>query len=260
MPEIVLAKQEDFPEGLREHAKAKEDGSGFVVNVVLKSALDEFRNNNNSLKSEKDALTGKVQSFIELIGEEDPEKAKALLTELRNVNQQVKDGKLKGTDAIEAEVLRRLDKVKEGFAGQLKELGEKLAASEKSRSEIQAEFDQSKVDQLITSAVLAEDSGVNPAALSDVLTRARGVYRVKEGKVVAMDGDAVIYGSDGVTPLPAKEWLAKVIEEAPYLAKQSTGGGAAGGGSSKGANGFNSPEFMKQSPEERLKQFRAKQG
>jgi hypothetical protein len=260
VPDIVLSKQEDFPEGLREHAKQTEDGKGFVVNVVPKASLDEFRNNNITLKTQQEALTAKLQGFTTLLGEEDLEKAKTTLTELRTIAQQVKDGKLKGSAEITAEIERRTADMKTGYETQLRELGKKVETVTAERDGIKTEFDRSKVDQLITGAVLAEDSGVNPAALSDVLTRARNVYRVKEGKVVAMDGDTVIYGADGVTPLPPKEWLAKVIAEAPYLAKQSAGGGAAGGGASKGAGGFNSPEFKSLKPQERLKQFRAKQG
>lgn len=261
MPDIVLAKQEDFPEGLREHAKATADGKGFVVNVVTKTALDEFRNNNIELKTQNEALVGKVTGFTTLLGEEDLEKAKTSFTELRSIAQQVKDGKLKGSAEITAEIDRRTADMKTGYETQLRESGKKVELVTAERDAIKTEFDRSVVDQTITSAVLAENSGINPAALADVFIRAHKVYRVtKEGKVVAMDGDTVLYGADGVTPLPAKEWLAKVIAEAPYLAKQSAGGGAAGGAGSKGAGGFNSPEFQKLSPSERLKAYRAKQG
>lgn len=255
MPDIKLAKQEDFPEGLREHAKKTEDGSGFVVNVVPKSKLDEFRTNNDDLKRKNEELTNQVTSFVSIVGD-DIGKAKSEITDLRAVAQQVKDGKLKGSTEITAELERRTAEMKAGYETQLRELGEKLVGVTGERDKIKGDFDSSKVDQMITSAVLAEDSGINPAALSDVLTRARGVYKVsKDGKVVAMNGDTVVYGSDGVTPLPAKEWLGKVIAEAPYLAKHNAGGGANGGSSTKDA-AFNSPEFQKLPPAERIKRFR----
>jgi hypothetical protein len=255
VPDIKLPKQEDFPEGLREHAKQADDGSGFVVNVVPKSKLDEFRTNNDDLKRKNEELTNKVTSYATVVGD-DLEKVKSEVTDLRSIAQQVKDGKLKGSTEITAELERRTAEMKNGYETQLRALGEKLTTVTGERDKVRSDFDLSKVDQLITSAVLAEDSGVNPAALSDVLTRARGVYKVsKDGKVVAMNGDTVVYGSDGVTPLPAKEWLGKVIAEAPYLAKHNAGGGANGGSNTKDA-GFGSPEFQKLPPAERIKRFR----
>lgn len=253
MPEIKFKTKDAFPEGLRELAVEK-DGE-FVVDVVPKSKLDEFRNNNITLSQENVGLKNKVEALSTIVGD-DPEKFKSELSDLRTVSQQVKDGKLKGSTEITAELERRTAEMKNGYETQLRELGGKLQTSEKAFGDLKTEFDRSKIDQLVTSAVLAEDSGINPAALHDVLTRAHGVYRVnKDGKVVAMQGDTVIYGADGVTPLPPKEWLGKVIAEAPYLAKSSAGGGANGGNVSKDG-GFNSPEFQKLPPAERIKRYR----
>lgn len=253
MPIIKLATKDAFPEGLRELAEEK-DG-GFVVDVVPKSKLEEFRENNVNLKVENDGLKNKVSVYEGIVGS-DPEKTKSELADLRTIHQQVKDGKLKGSTEITAELDRRTAEMKTGYETQLRELGEKLTTALKEKGDLKSDFDRTKIDQLITSAVLAEDSGVNPAALSDVLTRARSVYRVNaDGKVVAMNGDTVMYGSDGVTPLPPKEWLGKVLTEASYLAKPSAGGGANGDVSGK-AGLANSPEFQKLPPAERIKRYR----
>jgi hypothetical protein len=253
VPIIKLATKDAFPEGLRELVEEK-DG-GFVVDVVPKAKLEEFRQNNTTLKVENDGLKNKVTVYEGIVGG-DPEKAKAELSELRSIKQQVSDGKLKGSTEITAELERRTAEMKQGYEAQLREQGEKLAAATKEKTDLKNDFDRTKIDQLITSAVLAEDSGVNPAALTDVLTRARSVYKVNaEGKVVAMQGDTIVYGSDGVTPLPPKEWLGKVLTEASYLAKPSAGGGASGDVSGK-AGLVNSPEFLKLPPAERIKRFR----
>jgi hypothetical protein len=44
MPNITLPTRDAWPEELREHVK--EESGGFVLNVVPKTKLDEFRNTN----------------------------------------------------------------------------------------------------------------------------------------------------------------------------------------------------------------------
>jgi len=57
------------------------------------------------------------------------------------------------------------------------------------------------------------------------------VYRVVDGKAVpyakSKSGeDEIIYGKDGETPQPMKEWLAERVSDAPHWFKESTGGGS----------------------------------
>lgn len=53
-----------------------------------------------------------------------------------------------------------------------------------------------------------------------------------------------------------KEWLGKVKVEAPYLAKQSAGGGANGGDGKGAKHGMTDAEFEKLSPVERINRAR----
>jgi len=69
----------------------------------------------------------------------------------------------------------------------------------------------------------------NPAALPDILSRAASTFVVQpDGSIIPKRGDTVVYGADGVTPMTVKEWLTKLVQEAAYLGKPSTGGGANG--------------------------------
>jgi hypothetical protein len=106
---------------------------------------------------------------------------------------------------------------------------------------------------------MSKDSGANPEALPDILSRASRTFTVTEkGQVVAMDGDAVLYGADGATPMSPREWLGKVIEEAPYLSKSSAGGGAAGNRGDEKFGGMSADEFNKLSPQRRMEIARSK--
>lgn len=250
MPDLTYASKEAVPEGLREFAK--EANGSFVVSVVPKQKLDEFRENNITIARERDELKTKVATYVALVGE-DTTKAKTDLEALKITSQQVADGKLKGSDAIEAEVTRRITEVKTNYETQLREAGVKLQTAEAAKADYEGRFKRSTVDREITNAVLHPESGINPAALPDILTRAYGFYSVEgDGKLVARQGDAVIYGADGVTPMAPREWLGKVLEQAPYLGKQSAGGGASGNNSGKTPGGLSQDAFDKLPAVERL--------
>jgi hypothetical protein len=82
------------------------------------------------------------------------------------------------------------------------------------------------------------------------------VFKVDaNGQLVAKDGDAIIYGADGATPMSPSEWVrGKLREQAPYFYKNSSGGGATGGGTAGDAKfgGMAEAEFRKLAPEKKL--------
>lgn len=250
---ITYSARGDVPEDLADFVK--EDNGKFVVDVGPKAKITEFRDNNIALKQERDALKAKLEVFGKL--GDDPAKLQDELKALREVDQLVKDGKLKGNDAISAEVERRLKETRESHEAQIRDLTNKVGAAEQKAVQADQKWRVSVLDQRITNAVLADDSNVNPATLPDVLARARNIYTVTDdGKLVPKQGDAVVYGANG-DPMQPKEWLTKVLAEAPYLGKTSAGGGADGGTGGKELGGMSQEAFNNLSPEERITRFRA---
>jgi len=250
MPDIIYDTLDAVPEGLREGAK-QVDGK-VVVNVVLKAKLDEFRDNNVALATERDTLKTTVATLTGIVGE-DPQAFTQQLEELRSTAQQVKDGKLKGTDAIEAEVNARVGSMKSDYERRLLETGRDVQTWKEKANEADTKFRRSLIDRGVTNAVLAEASGAQPQALPDILTRAYGVFQVDEkGHLIAKDGEATIYGSDGATPMTPGEWLEKLKETAPYFFKQSSGGGAGGDGNGGLPNGMGTEDFQKLSGAQQL--------
>lgn len=258
MPDIKYASQDAIPEGLRDYATKDEASGEFVVKVAPAAKLAEFRDNNTNLLKERDQLKNVVSRFSSVVGE-NPDEFAEELTRLRQVDQSVKDGKLKGNEAVEREVNTRVKQMEESYQEQIKKLSNDLQAVAQERQSAEQKYRSSVLDREITNAVLAKDSGANPEALPDILARASRVFSVNEkGQVIAMDGDAVIYGSDGVSPMGAREWLGKVIEEAPYLSKASAGGGAAGNRGDEKFGGMAEAEFLKLPPQKRMEIARAK--
>lgn len=255
MPEIKFDTLDAIPEGLREGAK-EVDGK-IVINVVPKVKLDEFRDTNIALSAERDDLKRAAASLQAIVGE-DPDAFAQQLEEMRQTTQQVKDGKLKGTDAIEQEVNSRVSSMKGDYERRLQEAGQEAKAWKDKAVSADQKFRQSQIDRAVTNAVLAEDSGAQPQALMDILTRAYKTFVVEDdGKLVARDGEATIYGADGASPMTPKEWLEKLREEAPYFFKSSTGGGAGGSNDGKLPGGMNADDFQKLSGAEQLKLARA---
>lgn len=257
MPDITFDSQESIPEGLREYA-TKDDASGkFVVKVAPNAKLVEFRDNNINLAKERDALKNAVSQYASVVGE-DPNGFAEELARLRTTAQQVEDGKLKGSEAIEKEVSARVKSMEDSYKAQINELGGKVQSITERYQAAENKYRRSVLDREITNAVLAKDSEANPEALPDLLARASRIFTVNEnGQLIAMDGDAVVYGADGATPMTPKEWLGKTIEEAPYLARSSAGGGAAGNRGDEKYGGLAKSEFEKLPPQRRMELYRA---
>lgn len=251
MPEIIFDTIDAIPEGLRDGAK-QVDGK-HVVNVVLKAKLDEFRDNNTTLSQERDTLKASVATLSKIVGE-DPSTFAAELEQLRTTAQQVKDGKLKGTDAIETEVANRVASMKGDYERRLQEASKDAVTWKDKAVAADQKFRRSLIDRSVTNAVLAEASGAQPQALPDILSRAYGVFTVDDnGTLIAKDGEATIYGADGATPMTPAEWLEKLKENAPYFFKSSNGGGAGGSQSNGIPNGMSAEDFGKLSGSEQLR-------
>jgi hypothetical protein len=254
MPDLTFDSLEAVPEGLKEFAK-KTDAGSFVVKVVPQVKLDEFRETNVTIAKERDALKLFREQMAPIVGE-NPSEFAARVAELTKLEQQVKDGALKGTDAISVEVQNRVAAMKSDFERQNGETAAQLAEARRREAAANDRYNRSIVDRAVTDAVVHESSGALPSALQDILLRARGVFTVDAaGKLVAKDGEAIIYGSDGASPMTPLEWMQKLRSQAPYFFKSSNGGGAAGG-NGLGGEGFKGPlskvDFDKLGPVERI--------
>lgn len=252
MPDLTYDSLDAIPEGLRDDAK--QNGDKFVVTVVPNKKLTEFRDNNIALRQKVDSYEPVISAYRAL--GDDPAKLSAEVTELRQVAQQVKDGTLKGTGAVKEEVDRRVTEALKQRDTEFAQKDVKLRELSTEASTWKQRYERSVLDQQITNAVVAADSVANPAALPDILSRAASLFVVQpDGSIVPKKGDAIQYGADGVTPMSVNEWLTKLVAEAAYLGKQSSGGGSGGGGAgSVGSKyGMSDADFAKLPAQERIR-------
>lgn len=249
MPDIKFKTKDEIPEGLRDYAKEVE--GGFAVGVVHES----FRDNNITLKRERDDWKGKYEGVAPIIGD-DIEGFKTELTTLRETAQHVKDGKLTKKDDIDREVANRVKAEMDKVGGTMTDLKQKAEAAVKRGDAFEGKYKGMVVDQAIIAAVTAADSGANPTALPDILNRARAVFVAGDDGAMTAMKDGQKWYADGDRTISPKEWLAILLKDAPYLGVASTGAGGAGGKQS-GKHGMSDADFQALPPAQRIALHRA---
>jgi len=153
---------------------------------------------------------------------------------------------------LEEALAERTTKMREEMQGEIQRHAGEAKQWRDKFGQTDTKLRQTYIDRAITDVVMDESSGIHGKALNDILGRAYGVFEVgDDGKLTAKRGDAILYGSDGATPMAPKEWIATLKEDAPYFFKGSNGGGATGS-DGKIINGMTTAEIAKLSPEQRL--------
>lgn len=186
-----------------------EDGK-FILGVegmVPSSKLDEFRTNNIELKRQ-----------IEQFKDVDPKRYKELVDQFNKLNEK----KLIDAGEVDKVVEQRVTALRTEMEKTVKDLTE-------SRDGLSNRLASVLIDSTVKSAAIAV--GAVPTAVDDVVLRAKALFTLKDGEVVAMNSKGeVIYGKDGTTPLGIDEWVKTLKTMAPHLFAGMQGGGAGGSG------------------------------
>jgi len=250
MPVITYDTKEAVPEPIRDIIVEK-DGK-FTVDVSPTAKLSEFRNNNIALNQRVEKIDARIKEIGEPLGIRsvaDIEKDETFTTvkktvgEMVELNRSYKGKKMVDESGLEAAIETRTKEMKQGYENQFSELNKKLQEkdglisqkderinSQTRRSELRSAFDQS-------------EAGFRTEAFDDVEARASGTWKVKDGKLMALNADgSTIYG-ENAEPITMKEWLKKLATTAPHFLKSSSGGGAGGDGG--GNNGFSQNDIDK---------------
>jgi hypothetical protein len=206
---LKVKNLDDIPEATRTLYKEADDKDGFVLDVegvVPKGQMDEFRRVNLDLRKE-----------LEAFKDVDPEEYKALkskLAEIENkdekVKQQTKDEMQRQLDALNKKAAKDADDLK-AIIGQRDQMIQTLM-----------------IDKEVS--LQANEVGVRSEALIDVIQRAKNVFKLQNGVVVAYkpDGDKWYSDSTGEI-LKISEWFKVLLKDAPHLFKDSKGTGSTGG-------------------------------
>lgn len=234
---LVIEKEalSEIPEGLRGYYTEKEGKLHFdTQEIVPKAKLHEFMNNNRDLNARVRALTESQKSYEGI----DPEEARKALEEQRKI----KEKKLIDAGKIDEIISQRTERLKAEYQKQLQDLSAKYESTHSKLSGL-------LVDNAIRNAAIS--AGVHEDALDDVERAGREVFRLVGDEALPMDGDRVIYGKDGKTPLTVTEWLEEKAPKKAHWFKQTIGGGTPprGGKDSPGglpANGLKRSQMSNQ--------------
>ena len=230
MPELAFDSLDKVPEELREHAVEQDEK--VLINVVPKTKLDEFRENNINIAKERDELNQKYSKVQEVVGE-DLDEFQKQYNDLLETKRLVEAGELVKNTSLDEAVQKRTAEMKSDLEGKIKSLEQDRNAWKEQTHSLQNRYNQREIDRYVTEAVLDPELGARPEALPDILRRAHDAFTVKDdGSIIPMENDQVVYGSDGTSPMTNKEWLLKMKKEAPHFFKGSSGGDAGGGGGS----------------------------
>jgi hypothetical protein len=183
----------EVPEGLESYYK--EDNDGYVLDVkgaVDTSAVD-------ALKTEAEEYKSKVKEFRE-----------------HNIKlrQQVEQASTSTGD----DPPPNIDELINDAVSEMRSEMDKINSE---RNTLMSQLEEVVLSDRVKDIAIRH--GVHETALPDVVTRAKGVFTVKDGKPVPADKKSRDESGELYTP---ETWLKKLEEDAPHLFKSSSGSGA----------------------------------
>lgn len=221
---ITKAEFEALSDALKEHYKDGGDGESYMLDsddASFSSKIGEFRTNNITLMQEKKALIEAAKKF-EGVDLEKYDKAVKQMLDLE-------DKELIEAGDIDKLVNKRTERMRADFEGKSTAQSEALDTAQKGQKAAEAHLAKVVIDADVQLEVTKVGT-VRKGAMTDILSRARNVYQLQEGKPVPMKDGDVLYGTDGKNPLTITEWATGLLKDAPYLFEGSAGGGAGGSG------------------------------
>lgn len=208
---------DSVPEAM--HSLYAESGGKFVLQVdgaVPKTRLDEFRNNNVTLKQQIDEMTARFEGV-------DPDTFRSLSAQAAKIAEK----KLIEAGKVDELIAARVTAMQADH-------DTKFGTLKTERDAARGQLDSLLIDGALRDAALK--AGVRPTAVDDVLLRGRQTFRLHEGKATAFEGDKALYGTDA-EPLAVSAWVAGLSEKAPHLFDLTQASGGAPKGGSPGAAG-----------------------
>jgi len=257
MAEIAYESKDSVPEFFRETAQEK-DGK-FVIDVVPKEELSQFRERNISLSQERDAHQTQLANLYSTLGmdPENPDNFFESFKSMKKMKQQVEDGKLVADTTLDEAIQQRTAEMQRQHQQQVESQKRVIADKESEVAQLKAGLNKAAVDREVISAINHEKSGALQSATSHILREAYDVFRpMDNNRLVPYDSEGkIMYGADGSTPMTPLEWLTtKLRESSPFFFRNSQGGGAQGAQQQSGR--LTPAEFAAMSPQEKMNRAR----
>ena len=188
-----------------------EHGNEWLLDTEPDKRLEEFRATNVALLKANAEFKKRFEGI-------DPDAVRAMAEEQAKLKEeaQIKAGEVDKVIAARERAAVAAFQEKEH-----KPVVDKLAQRE-------AQLTAITIDQ----AALAEATkrGLRSTALPDLMARARNTFKLVGNVPQAFDGETLLLGKDGVSPMTLAEWVDGLASSAPHLFEANAGGGAVGYG------------------------------
>lgn len=214
-----------------QHSLYKEVDGKFILDVAgidehpdvaaLRRSHQRSKEERTQAKKELENLQSEFDKFKDL----DPEKAREALAKA----QELEDKELIDAGKVDELVDKKVERMRADFDAQLKAKDEAIEQLTGERDSVVHELSDVKIFTAVKDAALAK--GAKKTALDDIVNRAKPVWRLVDGKPVAIKvgtDDEVMYGKEG-DPLTITEWVDGLAGDATHLFEPNKGGGAGGG-------------------------------
>ena len=195
-----------------------------IIDQEVAKAVDGLKNKNGTLIGETKQLKNELNEFKTKYAGIDPESVRNILSKFANDEEAA----LIAKGDIDTVLSKRTERMSTDFNKKLTDEASRATRAEAKAAKL---ADRTLAGALRDAAIKA---GALPEALEDIVLRSRSMWRLSEdGDAVAMNGEEVVLGKDGRTPLSPSEWTESLRETASHLWPKAQGTGAPGNTSAR---------------------------
>ena len=127
----------------------------------------------------------------------------------------IKEGK------IDEVIKQRTEKMRRDHEAEVASLRQENQTLKDQAGKLQSDLADNILGAAIATA--GPKAGVRASALPDLTTRARGVFKFEDGKLVPYKDGSIYYGKTGGKPIDVDEWIATLTTDAPHLFETNKG-------------------------------------
>jgi len=218
---LSTADYEALDESLKPLYRQSPSGDGFLLDAEGVEDVTGLKKTLEDMRLKRDKANQRVAEYEKLNAT--PEEIAAAIDERR----QRQEKKLIDSNDVEGLVKARMDPVIKAKDAEITAIMRALDEERQKTGSLTTNLHTVVVENGITQA--AQKAGVRPVAVRDVLSRAREIWKVEDGRPTPYGPDGnVLYGKNG-TPVSMDEWVSSLATEAAHLFEVSAGGGAEAG-------------------------------
>jgi hypothetical protein len=202
MPLKAIMTKEEYEalDATRKELYVEKDGK-YVLDAEGVEDVTGLKNALNATRAEVKKLKTDLQATVDKYKDIDPDRAREAQKKL----DEMEEKNLLDAGKVDELVKVKTERMRQDFDSQIKAFNKKIDELETDRNGYFSKLSELLIDNSIREAALL--NGVKKAALPDVLSRGKQVWRLKDNIPTPMKADQILYGKDPNEPLTMEEWV-----------------------------------------------------